>query len=48
MTDKQRTLIEGMDLFLRKIIKHSDDTEFTVRELIELSNETYNEILDGQ
>lgn len=45
MTDKQRYMIQGMDLLLRKINKHDNDTTFTVEELIELSNKVYDEIL---
>ena len=49
MTDKQRNMIQGMDLLLRKIVKHTDDTTFTVEEIIILSNKVYDEILkDGQ
>lgn len=49
MTDKQRDMIQGMDLLMRQIVKHSDDTTFTVYELICLSNKVYDDILkDGQ
>ena len=49
MTDKQRNMIEGMDLLLREISKYTDDTTFTVEEIIILSNKVYDEILkDGQ
>ena len=49
MTDKQRNMIQGMNLLMREINKHSDDTTFTVYELICLSNKVYDEILkDGQ
>lgn len=45
MTDKQRDMISGMDMLLRKIIKYPNDETFTVEEIIELSNKTYDEIL---
>ena len=49
MTDKQRNMIHGIDLLLRKIIKYTDSTTFTVEEIIILSNKVYDEILkDGQ
>lgn len=49
MTDKQRNMIQGMDLLLRKIVKHTDDTTFTVEQIIILSNKVYDEIQkDGQ
>ena len=46
MTDKQKSMISGMDLLLRKISKYSNDTTFTVEEIIELSNKTYDEIME--
>ena len=45
MTDKQRNMIQGIDLLIREINKHSDNTTFTVIELIQLSNKIYDEIL---
>ena len=48
MTDKQRDMISGMDMLLRKISNHSNDEKFTVEEIIELSNEIYDEILNKE
>lgn len=38
-------MIIGMDMLLRKISKYPNDETFTVEEIIELSNKTYDEIL---
>ena len=48
MTDKQRNMIQGMDLLLKEINKHSDDTTFTVEEIIILSNKVYDEIIKNK
>ena len=45
MNDKQRLIIEGMDRLLRRFNKHPNDKEFTVEEIINISNEVYEEIL---
>lgn len=45
MNDKQRLMIEGMDKLLRRFNKYPNDKEFTVKEIIEVSNEVYQEIL---
>lgn len=45
MTDKQRDMIAGMDMLLRKFSKYPDYKEFTVEDIINASNEVYEEIL---
>ena len=45
MNDKQRLMIEGMDRLLRRFNKYPNDKEFTVEEIIEVSNEIYDEIV---
>lgn len=45
MTNKVRYMIEGMDKLLRKFNKYENEREFTVEEIIEISNEVYNEIM---
>ena len=45
MNDKQRLMIEGMDRLHRRFNKHPNDKEFTVEEIINISNEVYEEIL---
>lgn len=46
MTEKQRNMLEGMDLLLRRFNKCEDGTLFEVREIIKASNEVYKEILE--
>lgn len=45
MNEKQRTMLEGMDMLMQKISKNPDYKEFTVLELIEMSNDVYFEIM---
>lgn len=45
MNDKQRLMIEGMDRLLRRFNKYPNDKESTVEEIIEVSNEIYDEIV---
>lgn len=45
MNEKQRTMLQGMDLLMQKISKNLDSKTFTVLELIELSNDVYFEIM---
>lgn len=45
MTGKQRDMIAGVDWFLKKFNKYSDNKEFTVEEIIRVSNEAVQEIL---
>ncbi len=46
MTEKQKTMIQGMDMLLRKFNKYPDDKTFTVAEIINASNEVYDNILN--
>lgn len=45
MTDKQKWQLEGMDMLLQKFNACSDDTVFTVRDIVKASNEVYKNIL---
>lgn len=45
MNDEQRQQIAGMDRLLQKFNIYSEDTTFTVRDILKASNEVYNEIL---
>lgn len=45
MNDKQRLMIQGMDKLLRRINKHPNAKVVTVEEIINISNEVYDEIL---
>lgn len=47
MNDKQRTMLEGMDMLMQKISKNLDSKTFTVLELIEMSNDVYFEIMEN-
>ena len=42
---KQRTMLQGMDMLMQKIVKNLDSKTFTVLELIEMSNEVYFDIM---
>ena len=46
MTEKQKLLIQGMDMLLKKFNVYPDDKEFNVGEIIEKSNEVHRVILD--
>lgn len=46
MTEKQRNMVNGMDMLMRKINKHENAKTYTVEEIIELSNKTYDEIME--
>lgn len=46
MTEKQRTMIQGMDMLLRKFSRYPNDKSFTVEEIINASNEVYDNILN--
>lgn len=43
MTEQQRMMLDGMDRLLRRFNRYSQDKEFTVRDIIEASNEVYRE-----
>ena len=45
MNEKQRTMLQGIDLLMQKISKNLDSKTFTVLELIEMSNDVYFEIM---
>lgn len=45
MNEKQRTMLEGMDMLMQKISKNLDSKTFTVLELIEMSNDVYLDIV---
>lgn len=45
MTEKQKLLVQGMDMLLKKFNVFPNEKEFTVEEIIEKSNEVYKEIL---
>lgn len=47
MNEKQRTMLQGMDMLMKKISKNPDYKEFTVLELIEMSNDVYFEIMEN-
>ena len=40
-------MLEGMDMLMKKISKNPDYKEFTVLELIEMSNDVYFEIMEN-
>lgn len=44
LSEKQRNMIDGLDLLMRNVVKCPDENTFTVAELIEMSNEIYNKI----
>lgn len=43
----QRTMLQGMDMLMKKISKNPDYKEFTVLELIEMSNDVYSDIMEN-
>lgn len=47
MNEKQRTMLQGMDMLMQKISKNPDYKEFTVLELIEMSNDVYSDIMEN-
>lgn len=47
MNEKQRTMLEGMNMLMQKISKNLDSKTFTVLELIEMSNDVYFEIMEN-
>lgn len=47
MNEKQRTMLQGMDMLMQKIVKNLDSKTFTVLELIEMSNDVYFEIMEN-
>ena len=47
MNEKQRTMLQGMDMLMQKISKNLDSKTFTVLELIEMSNDVYFEIMEN-
>ena len=46
MTEKQRNMIEGMNLLLSKLNKYGDSTLLEVQKIIRISNEVHKEILE--
>ena len=46
MNEKQRTMLQGMDMLMQKISKNLDSKTFTVLELIEMSNDVYFDIME--
>ena len=48
MTEKQRNMIAGMDMLLRRFNRFEEGTLFEVKEIIKASNEVYKEILEGK
>lgn len=44
---KQRTMLQGMNMLMKKITKNFDSKSFTVLELIEMSNEVYCDIMEN-
>lgn len=46
MNEKQRIMLDGMDKLLKRFNKFPNGKEFTVEEIIEISNEVYEEILN--
>lgn len=48
MTDKQRIMVEGMDMLLGKFNHQSDNKMFSVEEIIKASNEVYEEIMKNE
>ena len=47
LNEKQRTMLQGMDMLMKKISKNPDYKEFTVLELIEMSNDVYSDIMEN-
>lgn len=47
MNEKQRTMLQGMDMLMQKISKNLDSKTFTVLQLIEMSNDVYFEIMEN-
>ena len=47
MNEKQRTMLQGMDMLMQKISKNLDSKTFTVLELIEMSNDVYSDIMEN-
>lgn len=47
MNEKQRIMLQGMDMLMQKIVKNLDSKTFTVLELIEMSNEVYCDIMEN-
>ena len=47
MNEKQRTMLQGMDMLMQKISKNLDSKTFTVFELIEMSNDVYFDIMEN-
>ena len=40
-------MLQGMDMLMKKISKNPDYKEFTVLELIEMSNDVYSDIMEN-
>lgn len=40
-------MLQGMDMLMKKISKNPDYKEFTVLELIEMSNDVYSDIIEN-
>lgn len=47
MNEKEKLIVMGMDMLLKKLNKYADDKTFTVKEIIEISNEVHQEIMKG-
>lgn len=47
MNEKLRTMLQGMDMLMKKISKNPDYKEFTVLELIKMSNDVYSDIMEN-
>ena len=47
MNEKQRIMLQGMDMLMQKIVKNLDSKTFTVLELIEMSNVVYCDIMEN-
>ncbi len=47
MNEKQRTMLQGMDMLMKKISNNLDSKTFTVLELIEMSNDVYFDIMEN-
>ena len=45
MNEKQRLMVMGMDMLLKKFSKYPDHQTFTVEEIIKASNEVYDTIM---
>lgn len=48
MDYEKRLMIIGIDLLLSKINKYPDNHSFSVKDIIKLSNKTYDEIINGE